>query len=167
MKCKVLTMDTWLSPITIVETEKGVRYVDFDDGARQFVREVEGQLTRVSGTPRSAEEFTAYLEGQLQNFSAPVDLIGTPFQVQCWLAMRRIDYGTVITYADQGHLVGTRGYRAVGQANRRNPAPLIIPCHRVVAANGPGGYFGGGLELKRSILEFEGFHWPAKWATNG
>lgn len=163
MECKVTTLSTWLTPLTIVQTASGVRYVDFDDGARQFMREARGELIRIPGLPDSADEFDAYFKGKLRKFSSPVDPVGTPFQVRCWQAMREIPYGTVITYAQQGHIAGTRGYQAVGQANRRNPLPIILPCHRVVALGGPGGYFGSGIAMKRALLEFEGFAWPQEW----
>ena len=152
-ECKVTTLDTWLGPLTIVQTAKGVRHAELDDGARQFAREAAGQLTRIPGVPESAAEFEAYFAGTLQQFTSPVDLNGTPFQVRCWEAVRRIPYGEMITYAQE----------AVGQANRRNPVAILIPCHRVVGLNGPGGYFGGALWMKRALLEFEGAHWPEEW----
>ena len=163
MECKVTTIDTWLTPLTIVQTAKGVRHVDFDDGAKQFLREACGELRRIPGTPESTAEFEAYFRGELKTFLTPPDLTGTPFQVRCWEAMREIPYGCTITYAQQGHIAGTRGYQAVGQANRRNPVPILIPCHRVVAAANPGGYFGDRIWMKRALLEFEGWPWPAEW----
>ena len=163
MNCKVTTLQTWLTPLTIVETANGVRYVDFDDGKQQFMREARGELTRIPGLPDSTPEFEAYFHGKLRTFSTPADLVGTPFQVACWKAMQNIPYGQTITYAQQGHIAGTRGYQAVGQANRRNPVPILIPCHRVVSLHGPGGYFGDRLWMKRTLLEFEGALWPTEW----
>ncbi len=167
MECKVLTMDTWLSPLTIVETARGVRHVDLDDGARQFAREVRKELTRVPGTPECASEIAAYFDGKLRAFSCPLDLVGTEFQKRCWLAvLAAAPYGTTITYAQEAHLVGTTGYQAVGQANRRNPLAILIPCHRVLAQHGPGGYFNGHLELKRALLEFEGCDLTGSWGRS-
>ena len=164
MECKVLTMDTWLSPITVVETARGVRHVDLDDGARQFAREVRGELTRVPGTPECVSEITDYFDGKLRAFSCPLELVGTEFQKKCWLAvLAGAPYGTTITYAQEARMVGTVGYQAVGQANRRNPLAILIPCHRVLALNGPGGYFNGHLELKRALLEFEGCKLTGSW----
>lgn len=163
MNCKVITLNTWLTPLTIVETTSGVRHVDFDDGKQQFLREARGELVRIPGIPDSLPEFEAYFRGNLQTFTTPPDLSGTPFQVSCWEAMRTIPYGHTITYAQQGHIAGTRGYQAVGQANRRNPVPILIPCHRVVSLHGPGGYFGERIYLKRALLEFEGWTWPEEW----
>lgn len=162
-ECKVTTMDTWLGPLTIVQTAKGVRFVDLDDGARQFAREAEGQFVRIPGLPESTAEFEAYFSGTLREFTSPVDLVGTPFQLRCWEALRLIPYGQTITYAQEGQRIGTRGFRAVGQANRRNPVAILIPCHRVIGLNGPGGYFGAKLWMKRALLEFEGVCWPEAW----
>ena len=163
MNCKVVTLHTWLTPLTIVETANGVRHVDFDDGKAQFMREARGELIRIPGLPDSTPEFEAYFRGDLRTFLTPPDLSGTPFQRACWEAMRGIPYGQTITYAQQGHIAGTRGYQAVGQANRRNPVPILIPCHRVVSLHGPGGYFGDRIYMKRALLTFEGFDWPEEW----
>lgn len=164
MDCKVTTLSTFLGPLTIVETARGVRYVDWDDGARQFLRQVRGELVCVPGEPDSAREFIDYFSGRLRQFSAPADLVGTPFQKRCWQAMREhTTYGQVITYGDEARLVGTTGYQAVGQANRRNPVAILIPCHRVVAQDGPGGYFGSRLDIKRALLALEGWPWPEAW----
>lgn len=160
---KVTTLRTWLTPLTIVETTNGVRHVDFDDGKAQFFREASGLYTRIPGLPDSTPEFEAYFRGDLQEFTSPADLSGTPFQIACWQAMRCIPYGTVATYAQQAHIVGTHGYQAVGQANRRNPVPILIPCHRIVSSAGPGGYFVDRVWMKRALLTFEGYHWPEEW----
>ena len=107
-ECKVTTMDTWLGPLTIVQTAKGVRFAELDDGARQFAREASGQLIRIPGLPESAAEFEAYFSGKLREFASPVDFVGTPFQVRCWEAVRRVPYGEMITYAQEGLSIGTR-----------------------------------------------------------
>ena len=130
-ECKVTTMDTWLGPLTIVQTAKGVRFVDLDDGARQFAREAEGQFVRIPGLPESTAEFEAYFSGTLREFTSPVDLVGTPFQLRCWEALRLIPYGQTITYAQEGQRIGTRGFRAVGQpAQSRGDSDSLSPCDR-------------------------------------
>ena len=166
-ECKVTTLDTWLGPLTIVQTAKGVRHAELDDGARQFAREAAGQLTRIPGVPESAAEFEAYFAGTLQQFTSPVDLNGTPFQVRCWEAVRRVPYGEMITYAQEGLSIGTRGFQAVGQANRRNPVAILVPCHRVVGTNGSLTGYAGGVARKEKLLELEcadmtGFFVPKK-----
>ena len=107
---------------------------------------------------RLAEQIEAYLAGTRSDFDLPLDLEqGTPFQRRVWQALREIPYGRTITYGELARRVGAPGAsRAVGSANGRNPFPLIIPCHRVVAAGGKlGGYSGGGPEVKQRLLEHE------------
>ena len=115
------------------------------------------------GEAEAADELRRYFAGELHVFSVPLDLCGTPFQLRCWEAMRGIPYGQTITYAQEGLMAGTRGFQAVGQANRKNPVPILVPCHRVVSLSGPGGYFGGRLDRKKQLLEFEGCALPADW----
>jgi O-6-methylguanine DNA methyltransferase len=102
-------------------------------------------------------ELAAWSQGELREFTTPVDLRGTEFQRECWAELQRIPYGQTITYQELARCVSrTAGAsRAVGQANGANPIPIVVPCHRVVATTGLGG-FGGGLPLKRRMLELEG-----------
>lgn len=165
IECKVATLSTFLGPVTVVETARGVRHVDLlDDGARQFAREAAGRFLRLPGEPECAQEFRDYFAGRLRAFTCPMDLVGTDFQRRCWLAVERsVPFGETITYAQEARLAGTTSYQAVGQANRRNPLAIRIPCHRVVASGGPGGYFAGRPDLKRALLRFEGWAWPEEW----
>ena len=97
-----------------------------------------------------------YLDGKRTRFDLPLDLHGTPFQKTALRRVARIPYGKVKTYGEIAAAIGKpRAARAVGSANARNNLPLVIPCHRVVARNGLGGY-GGGLALKRRLLKMEG-----------
>lgn len=98
-----------------------------------------------------------YFSGQRQTFSLPLHPEGSDFQRRVWLALQDIPYGTSISYRDLAARVGTpRGFQAVGQANGRNPLPIFIPCHRVIAANGSLGGYSSGLGYKRFLLELEG-----------
>jgi len=98
-----------------------------------------------------------YLAGKRTKFNLPLDTRGTPFQRAVWRELEKIPYGTVATYRDVAIAVGSpKGFRAVGQANHRNPIPIFIPCHRVVATGGGLGGFGGGLALKETLLGIEG-----------
>jgi methylated-DNA-[protein]-cysteine S-methyltransferase len=98
-----------------------------------------------------------YLAGRRTSFDLPLDLMGTPFQRRCWQALIEIPFGETRTYSELARGIGMApgAARAVGQANGANPVPVIVPCHRVVASAGLGGY-AGGLELKRRLLELEG-----------
>ncbi len=105
----------------------------------------------------AAEELRAYFAGDLRVFSVPLRLAGTPFQRAVWAALRAIPFGLVRTYGEIAAAVGNpRAARAVGMANARNPVAVIVPCHRVIAAGGRLGGYGGGLWRKRWLLRHEG-----------
>ena len=94
---------------------------------------------------------------RLRKFTFALDLRGTDFQVACWHALLAIPYGETRTYADIARAVGRpQGFRAVGMANNRNPIAIVVPCHRVIASDGTLCGYGGGLDLKRKLLELEG-----------
>jgi O-6-methylguanine DNA methyltransferase len=102
-------------------------------------------------------ELEQYFAGRQRKFSFDLDLRGTGFQVRCWNALLAIPYGETRTYADQARTVGQpRGFRAVGMANHDNPVAIVVPCHRVIASDGTLGGYGGGLKVKRWLLELEG-----------
>jgi methylated-DNA-[protein]-cysteine S-methyltransferase len=104
----------------------------------------------------TATQLEEYFARERTEFDIPMELHGTSFQKQVWTELSKIPYGTTISYGGLARRVGRpKGPRAVGQANGRNPIPIIVPCHRVVAGNGLGGY-GGGLPMKRSLLAVEG-----------
>ena len=104
----------------------------------------------------AATQLDEYFTGERRTFDVPMELDGTDFQREVWSELTRIPYGETISYGELARRVGRPSApRAVGQANGRNPVPIIVPCHRVVASNGIGGY-GGGLKLKRDLLAIEG-----------
>lgn len=104
----------------------------------------------------AALQLEEYFAGERTAFDLPLELDGTTFQKEVWAELSRIPYGETISYGELARRVGRpKGPRAVGQANGKNPIPIVVPCHRVLATNGLGGY-GGGLTLKRSLLAVEG-----------
>jgi methylated-DNA-[protein]-cysteine S-methyltransferase len=105
---------------------------------------------------QTATQLEEYFAGERSEFDLVMELDGTPFQQEVWAELSRIPYGKTISYGELARRVGRpNGPRAVGQANGRNPIPIIVPCHRVLASNGIGGY-GGGLRVKRALLALEG-----------
>lgn len=114
---------------------------------------------------RLAAHLQAYFDRTDLALDLPVQLRGTPFQQRVWQSLRRIPAGQVRTYGELAAELGSHA-RAVGMACRRNHLPLVVPCHRVVASNGPGGYDGatGGelLAIKRQLLQHEG-GWRLGW----
>ena len=106
---------------------------------------------------RASEQLAEYFARSRTTFDIPLDPPGTPFQQRVWEALRAIPYGTTLSYSDlAGRLGDLRATRAVGAANGKNPIPVIVPCHRVIGANGALTGFGGGLDRKRWLLEHEG-----------
>ena len=105
-----------------------------------------------------ADPLVRYFAGEREAFhSMPLDLLGTDFQLRVWKSLQKIPYGQVRTYGSIALDIGSpRAMRAVGAANGRNPLPIILPCHRVIAADDKLGGYSGGLERKRFLLELEG-----------
>lgn len=100
-----------------------------------------------------------YFSGERKEFDLPIKLDGTPFQVSVWEALQRIPYGETRSYRDIAEEIGNpNSYRAVGLANNKNPISVIIPCHRVIGANGDMIGYGGGLNKKRRLLDLEKKH---------
>ncbi|TQJ56671.1 MULTISPECIES: methylated-DNA--[protein]-cysteine S-methyltransferase [Streptomyces] len=103
------------------------------------------------------EQLKAYFAGELREFSLELRLHGTPFQRSVWDGLRKIPYGETRTYGELAEALGNpTASRAVGLANGRNPIGIIVPCHRVIGAGGGLTGYGGGLDRKRRLLDFEG-----------
>ncbi|MET7944207.1 methylated-DNA--[protein]-cysteine S-methyltransferase [Streptomyces sp. NPDC005302] len=102
------------------------------------------------------EQLDAYFAGKLKEFTVELRLTGTPFQRGVWDRLRKIPYGETRSYGELAEALGSLGAsRAVGLANGRNPVGIIVPCHRVVGANGSLTGYGGGLDRKQRLLDFE------------
>jgi O-6-methylguanine DNA methyltransferase len=128
------------NPRDLRAESKSVRFEQADGAMHEYVRELE-----------------EYFAGTRREFNFPLDLRGTEFQLTCWRALLTIPYGKTRTYADIARAVGRpQGFRAVGMANNRNPVAVVVPCHRVIASDGTLCGYGGGLEIKRKLLELEG-----------
>jgi methylated-DNA-[protein]-cysteine S-methyltransferase len=104
-----------------------------------------------------ASELAEYFAGTRREFSFPLDWRGTDFQIACWQALLTIPYGETRSYGQIAQAVGKpTAFRAVGMANNRNPIAIVVPCHRVIASDGKLCGYGGGLDVKRKLLELEG-----------
>jgi len=107
----------------------------------------------------TTRQLTAYFAGQLRTFDLPLAPQGTPFQLQVWQTLPEIPYGQTLSYGDLAQKIGNpKASRAVGAANGQNPLPILIPCHRVIGANGRLTGFAGGLETKKALLSLEQRH---------
>lgn len=111
---------------------------------------------------RTVKQLVSYLDGTLKDFTIALDMKGTDFQISVWKNLREIPYGEIRTYKDIAKKIGNpKASRAVGGANRANPFPVVIPCHRVIGADGKltgyAGKAGGNLYLKEKLLRLEGY----------
>ena len=144
-------------PLLLAATARGLRYLLFDRGKLPEPRPNESWIESPAALRPYAEQLQAYFRGELRGFTCSLDLQGTEFQKKCWEALRRIPYGTTCSYAELARRVGSpRAFRAVGQANHNNPVAIIVPCHRVIGANGSLTGYGGGMETKELLLRLEG-----------
>ena len=106
--------------------------------------------------PDAVEQLEAYFAGDRIEFDLELDLVGTEFQRRVWAALLTIPYGETRSYGEIAAQIGAPGaFRAVGLANGHNPIGIIVPCHRVIGANGSLTGYGGGLDRKRALLELE------------
>lgn len=136
-----------------------------DVGITRIQLRLDGSLTsaatldsgRAMGYLRQLEEqLREYLAGRRRTFDLPLDLPGTEFQMRVWQGLRRIPYGETMSYRDVALAIGQpQAVRAVGQANRRNPVMILVPCHRVIAADGTLGGYAWGKNVKRDLLALE------------
>lgn len=149
--------------ITLLSSPVGICFVHIGDkpgdSYHKFIAKYFPDASPASGGEVNAEaarQILAYLDGTLTKFSVPLDLRTTPFYTRVLNEVKRIPFGRTKTYGDIAASLGKPGSsRAVGGANASNPLPLFIPCHRVLASNGLGGY-GPGLPIKIKLLQLEG-----------
>jgi O-6-methylguanine DNA methyltransferase len=157
--------NTLLGTVFIAVTEQGVVGLNFGIQEAEFLARLAKYtsakiVNEKAKTTEAARQINEYLHGERKEFNLSIDLRTlTPFQRQVLFATEKIPRGQVATYTEIAQRIGKpRAYRAVGQALGRNPVPLLIPCHRVIAKDGSlGGYSGGGgLQTKAQLLQLEG-----------
>ena len=149
--------DAWQSAINVTKLSKHHHVVPradwFVDACELNGNDIEQQLLLAT-----MAQIKQYLHGQRQIFTIALDhTLGTPFQQRVWQALQDIAYGETISYAELAKQVDNpKGYRAVAQANGKNPFSIIVPCHRVISSSGQLGGYTGGLDKKRHLLALEG-----------
>ena len=152
-------LDTPLGPVRVVGQDGALAGV-YLHGQRHLPDDAAFGERADSTLPSVQEQLTAYLDGSLEAFH-DVELapLGTPFQAAVWTALRAVPYGATTTYGELATSIGRpTAVRAVGAANGRNPYCLVVPCHRVVGADGSLTGYAGGLERKRFLLDLESRH---------
>jgi len=158
-----------VGPLFLAASGRGLVALEFDQRlpGQQTIRPNPRDLRAESKSLRFEPSDTAlrpyvselkeYFAGARRQFSFPLDMRGTEFQLACWRALLEIPYGETRTYADIARAVNRpQGFRAVGMANNRNPIAIVVPCHRVIASDGTLCGYGGGLDIKRKLLQLEG-----------
>jgi methylated-DNA-[protein]-cysteine S-methyltransferase len=141
-------IDSAVGPLTLTERDGALTRLAFGAHGR------DGAPTPLLAS--ATEQLESYFAGELTGFDLPLGPTGTPFQLACWWALAEIPYGKTTTYGAQAQRIGKPdAIRAVGAANGQNPLAIVLPCHRVIGANGSLTGFGGGLETKRRLLDLE------------
>jgi O-6-methylguanine DNA methyltransferase len=146
-----------VGPLFLAASTKGLVRLEFED------RVLKMNPTQLhESKPALApylRELNEYFAGERREFSFPLDLRGTEFQLACWRALLEIPYGETRSYRDIAEAIGhAQAYRAVGMSNNRNPVAIVVPCHRVIASSGSLCGYGGGLDVKRKLLDLEQEH---------
>ena len=149
----MVKIDSVIGSLFVYASESGVTAVDFEERSVEFDAISRGAIAHEA---RAAKQLDEYFAGLRKRFELSLDLQGTEFQLQAWRVLQDIEYGATISYAEEARRMGKpRAVRAVGSANGRNPIPIIIPCHRVVASGGGLGGYAGGLDKKTQLLRLE------------
>jgi methylated-DNA-[protein]-cysteine S-methyltransferase len=148
-------VSTPIGGLLLAGDEEGLRRISFQDGSHPVRPAAEWRQAKEPFREAIAQ-LQAYFAGRLRRFDLALAPEGTPFQRAVWSMLRTIPYGETVSYGEMGRQLGRpNAYRAVGGANGRNPIPIIIPCHRVIGSGGSLTGFGGGLMIKRRLLELE------------
>jgi methylated-DNA-[protein]-cysteine S-methyltransferase len=157
---------TPVGPILVAESDGSLLAVHFEDGRRR--RRLDPAWRRVEpDVLPAAVQLSEYFAGTRRTFDVRLAPQGTPFQRRVWDAVAAIRYGETRSYGAIAAAIGSpNAVRAVGAANGQNPWPIVVPCHRVIGADGSLTGYGGGLRVKRALLEFErGIPWRGPTAT--
>jgi methylated-DNA-[protein]-cysteine S-methyltransferase len=144
--------------LTVVASHRGVRYITFEEDAhpKSYVGMDVRDDSEHPVVASALMQLREYLAGDRTSFDVPLDLQGTEFQVDAWNALAKIPFGSTVSYAQQAASIGRpKATRAIGSANGRNPVVIVLPCHRVVGADGSLTGFGGGLHVKSWLLDLE------------
>jgi methylated-DNA-[protein]-cysteine S-methyltransferase len=145
-----------IGPLLLAADDDGLRRLDLPNRHSAIGGDWVADATPLK---QALEQVDAYFAGELQRFELRLAPHGTEFQQQVWRALERVGYGQTESYGAIAHALGKpRASRAVGAANGRNPIAIVIPCHRIIGANGALTGYGGGLATKKRLLDLERAH---------
>jgi len=160
---RYLRHDGPIGPLLLAASEKGLcalymsrqRHVP-DEPESNWVPVSRADVAELSILERAREQLDQYFAGTRLNFDLPLDLVGTDFQRNVWKGLCAIGFGETISYGELARRIGNpKAVRAVGLANGRNPVSIVVPCHRVIGADGSMTGYGGGIDRKRFLLALE------------
>ena len=149
-----LVMDSPIGPLRLVAAGGALTAIEFSPFHNRFG---EDQTDEEPVLLRAAAQLAQYFAGERTEFDLPLAPRGTAFQQRVWAELRRIGYGETASYGEIAHRLGltNAASRAIGAANGRNPIPIVVPCHRVIGADGTLTGYAGGIERKRILLDLE------------
>lgn len=161
-------IDSPIGPLTLAADNSGLKFIEFEVTRHATSREgwqrrepaalhaAPDDAAACAALAAAATQLREYFAGRRRSFELPLAPDGTAFQRQVWAALAKIPYGRTCSYAELARAVGRpKAMRAVGAANGRNPLPIVLPCHRVIGADGSLTGFGGGLPTKVALLRLE------------
>jgi methylated-DNA-[protein]-cysteine S-methyltransferase len=139
-----------IGPLEVVGNQKGILTITFVED------DFEADRNLPAGMTECLRQLDEYFKGKRQKFSVPLHLEGTDFQKAVWRQLQKVPFGQTASYGDVARAVGSpKAFRAVGNANNKNPIPLIVPCHRVIGSDGQMVGFGSGIWRKEWLLDHE------------
>ncbi len=150
------SIKTPIGKVFLVASAKGLQGLMWDKQSVPMADSLEGSAPEVKMLASAVKQLGEYFIGKRRDFELPIDVQGTEFQKKVWKELSKIPYGTTCSYSDIARRIkNARAVRAVGTANGRNPISIMVPCHRVIAADGTLGGYGGGLKIKTRLLALE------------
>ncbi len=156
----VETLDTPIGTLVLAADAEGLRHIEFPSNRHPvdragWVPGAEGAAADILAM--TSQQLREYFDGARRDFDLPLMPRGTEFQMQVWHTLATIPFGATWSYGELARAIGKPdAMRAVGAANGRNPLPIVLPCHRVIGADGSLTGFGGGLPIKEALLRLEG-----------
>ena len=148
-------MESPVGELLIAADESAIRMISFGNG-KHAGEVAEGWRRGGPVVAEASRQLGEYFERRRREFDLPLAPAGTPFQLRAWQALRDIPYGATRSYGEQARAMGQpTAVRAVGAANGRNPIAIVVPCHRVIGGSGKLTGYGGGLDVKRFLLDLE------------
>lgn len=150
-------MKSKIGMLYIVASEKGLRGIYWDQQSIPLTRKLNILKPADSIIAKVIQQLDEYFQGKRKSFNIQLDFNGTTFQKQVWKELTNIPFGKTVSYKNVAERIkNPKAVRAVGTANGKNPFCIIVPCHRVIAANGTIGGYGGGIPVKQKLLQLEG-----------